>query len=414
MREGWKHGTLGDIVEESKSEAVLLAHEYELLTVRLHAKGIVASGKSPNKTAGGRKHYVRLPGEILVGRQNYHKRCVGRVPESLVGFVTSNAISAFSPRPGIDANFALVAMQSPEATEAAESFMSGTGQKEISAKNIALVPFNIPPLEEQQRIVDLVGSLDEAIEAADGAAVMSQAALGELIETLSQDVTAPLGSLATMRSGPSWGSADESDVSQPGFDPVLAITNTRPTGDIDLSAQRFVKGLSAKVMRLTDDSIVMIRTNGNRSRIGNVYRSIPSVVGFAVSAFQIAIEPLAQSNADFLFWVLSAPKMQAQISNSASGSTGLGNVAIGWLKKLEVSFPEDELIRGEFVSLCQAANDNLLATASYATSLRTLRSELLTVLLSGEHEIPESYDAFLTPASQLEPAEGHYQIQGDH
>lgn len=35
------------------------------------------------------------------------------------------------------------------------------------------------------------------------------------------------------------------------------------------------------------------------------------------------------------------------------------------------------------------------AARATAEALRTLRSNLLTVLLSGEHEIPASYDALL-------------------
>lgn len=285
-----------------------------------------------------------------------------------------------------------------------DSLGRGATQRNINRAIVRQFPILLPPLEDQQRIIDLIESLDDAIEAADGVVQKSQTVLGELSETLTKVETVTLGSLAIMRSGPSWRATDESDVSLPGFHPVLAITNTRPSGEIDLSHRRFVKGLSEKVMRLTEDSIVMIRTNGNRNRIGNVYRGDSSVLGYAVSAFQIAIEPTSSLDADFLFWVLSSPASQSLISNSASGSTGLGNVAIGWLKELEVPFPKDDSVRKEFVALCRAANDNVLASRSFAASLRTLRSELLTVLLSGEHEIPESYDELIVPDSQLEPA----------
>lgn len=44
-----------------------------------------------------------------------------------------------------------------------------------------------------------------------------------------------------------------------------------------------------------------------------------------------------------------------------------------------------------FIELRSSAN----AARATVEALRTLRSNLLTVLLSGEHEIPASYDQFL-------------------
>ncbi|MBD8507941.1 hypothetical protein IFU08_00005, partial [Microbacterium sp. CFBP 8790] len=48
--------------------------------------------------------------------------------------------------------------------------------------------------------------------------------------------------------------------------------------------------------------------------------------------------------------------------------------------------------QGELTDALDALLDAYDAARSAAESLRTLRSDLLTVLLSGEHEIPSSYD----------------------
>lgn len=55
--------------------------------------------------------------------------------------------------------------------------------------------------------------------------------------------------------------------------------------------------------------------------------------------------------------------------------------------------PPDEQRR--IVATVKSVDDALGAARATAESLRTLRSNLLTVLLSGEHEIPASYDALL-------------------
>lgn len=180
----------------------------------------------------------------------------------------------------------------------------------------------------------------------------------------------------------------------PGFVPVLGITNTPVGSALDLSDRRFVASVPDSAQRLDESSIVMIRTNGNRSRIGNVYRAAAAVEGFAVSAFQIAIRPHDPADADFLYWYLGSPEVQDAITENASGSTGLGNIAVGWLKQLSIP----ELSAGDrsaYVARCRAAADVHRSALASASRLRDLRSNLLTVLLSGDHEIPKSYDELL-------------------
>ena len=68
--------------------------KYYLLTVKLHLKGIEATDKKPNVTSKGRPYYLREPGELLIGRQNFHNGGIGIVPSWMKGFVASNAISS--------------------------------------------------------------------------------------------------------------------------------------------------------------------------------------------------------------------------------------------------------------------------------------------------------------------------------
>ena len=138
----------------------------------------------------------------------------------------------------------------------------------------------------------------------------------------------------------------------------------------------------------------MIRTNGNRSRIGNIYRVTPEVEGFAVSAFQIAMRAIDPNDQAFLYWYLGSPEVQDAITAAASGSTGLGNIAVGWLKQLripELETPE----RVQYTALCEAVAAVVECAEAELIRLSRLRSNLLDALLSGEHEIPESYDALL-------------------
>lgn len=271
-------------------------------------------------------------------------------------------------------------------------------RKTLAPSAFESIPIDLPPLREQRRIVDLVGALDDAIEAATGSLNAAQVFMAEVRSLPAPARSQKLGDLVTMRSGPSWASGDESSTEEHGFEPVLGITNTPAGSALDLSTRKYVRGLAPSVQRLTEHSLIAIRTNGNRSRIGNVYRATAEVVGFAVSAFQIAIEPHDATDAAWLYWVLGSSEVQRAISESASGSTGLGNIAVGWLKQLDLPLLTEE-VRADYVDRCEAAGKVVDSLALHLDRLGALRSNLLTAVLSGEHEIPESYDRLLVEAS---------------
>lgn len=110
-----------------------------------------------------------------------------------------------------------------------------------------------------------------------------------------------------------------------------------------------------------------------------------------MSAFQIAMKAHDPHLAPIIYWYLGSPSVQRAITENASGSTGLGNIAIGWLKKLLV--PDlTRQDRDRYVTRCETLNSVVDRRGSLGGAAADLRRRLLAALLSGEHEIPESYD----------------------
>lgn len=266
-----------------------------------------------------------------------------------------------------------------------------------SVKIMATLPVRIPPPDEQRRIVDLIGAVDDAIDKTQECVRAAQQVMAHLRRVEGSGRSIDLGGLCVMRSGPSFKAADVLVEPEPGAVPLLGIPNTPASGQLALDSISYVRGVPASALRLDESSLVLIRTNGNRSRIGNVYRGDRRTAGFVVSAFQIALKPHDPAESAFLYWYLGSPDVQAEISTSASGSTGLGNVAISWLKSLPVPrLAPDEA--AAYIERCEAAGATIAGQAEELRSLETLRGNLLTALLSGAHEIPAGYDEFLTEA----------------
>ncbi|WP_188436404.1 restriction endonuclease subunit S [Microbacterium murale] len=266
-------------------------------------------------------------------------------------------------------------------------------RRSLAWKSFSQIEVELPPLPEQRRIVDLIAAVDDEIDAADNEARYTARLLDTVLDVATSSDARSIGSVATISSGASWVKADVRPSEDAGS-PVLTIANTRPGGIVS-GAPAYVTGLSPKVGRLTASSVVAIRTNGNRDRIGNVYRVPDDYLGAAVSAFQFIVEPLIPEDSSYLYWMMRRPGFQSQVTRAASGSTGLGNIAAGKLRNLRVPWPEDITQRASSVEVYEDLDSACAAARAHAEALRTLRSNLLTVLLSGKHKIPSNYDLFL-------------------
>jgi hypothetical protein len=69
---------------------------------------------------------------------------------------------------------------------------------------------------------------------------------------------------------------------------------------INVSQSVSVVGLPESTPTLNAGSLIVIRTNGNRDRIGNVYRPMDEAFGCAVSAFQFLSQATHPLDRDFL------------------------------------------------------------------------------------------------------------------
>lgn len=268
-------------------------------------------------------------------------------------------------------------------------------RRSLPFKEFAKIEVSIPPLAEQRRIVDVMTVVDAQIQALEEEAQRTSSALArlnsDLIEVL--PTSRPLGDFTATRSGPSYSAADVSPTFSSDSVPVIGIPNTKPDGSIDLSEIGYVAGLPESVGRIDGSSLVLIRTNGNRQRIGNVYIPPAAAHDHAVSAFQFLMKVDNPSDREFVYWLLREPSMQAEMSQAASGTTGLGNLAVRWLNAVRVPWSDDSVMRASIVAPLRSLQDSINASTEELSRLRSSRSALLTSFLTQEIEIPESYDS---------------------
>jgi type I restriction enzyme S subunit len=259
---------------------------------------------------------------------------------------------------------------------------SGTNIFHVGSRRAEVAPIRLPPIEEQERIVALSTDFSRLISAAEATAAAAEAALAGHLAAAPDGAPTPLGELCRLSSGPSWSSAEESRAPVEGATGVIGIKTTRPDGSLDPAERAYVTGLAASVRTITPASLILIRTNGNRSRIGNVYRSAPEIVGCAVSAFQILAEPVDPGDSSYLYWVLSSATNQSKISEAASGTTGLGNIAVKWLRTMPVPVPSPA-DRAGWVALAESLRETSSRSRRYVAEAEAMRRLVLHDLVGG-------------------------------
>lgn len=398
MREGWDLVTLADQLEfECEQVDVVAGREYPIVGVLNRGQGLLLRDPVTSESTSYPRLNRVLPGRVIYRKLTAFEGTVAVAPDSLGEAFASPEFPTFKCVKGLTPSYARLMIQHPRFWGEMALIANGIGGRRgrLHPRDFLKIQIILPPPSEQRRIIDLVDAVDTVISSAQQVAHTLDCLTDESRQVVGHSNTVRLGALARMRSGPSWKAVDESATGGEGYTPVLGIANTPAGRVLDLTQQKFVRGVPESAMRLTESSLVMIRTNGNRARIGNTYRVSTEVHGFAVSAFQIAIEPVDPEDSTFLYWALGSPAIQKQISEAASGSTGLGNVAIGWLKELELQYPQTEVLRREFVERCNLLGSTADAAHRKVDSLQSLRAELLTALISGEHEIPNSYDELI-------------------
>ena len=404
MREGWTKTTLGAVLETITDRAG--DHGPELVLSVTEKRGVIPQEEVFKKriaTLDTSKYKVLQRLDIAFNPYLVWCGAVGQWLGPAPG-ITSPVYECFRVANGCDPRFVGLVLESGLLTSYFDATAVGSIQRRrrTTVPVFRSAPLLLPPLAEQRRIVDLVQSVDIAQNAATLTIEAHSELSMRLVDNWVQDWTGPmtrLGDVAKMGSGSGWKSSDESPEAGKGRLRVLGITNTPPGGAITLDQVKYVEDLPESTPKQSESSLLMIRTNGNRKRIGNVYRIPPEARDCAFSAFQIGLHFGSPEETTFAYWMLSESRIQSQISFAASGSTGLGNVAITWLRNLEIPWPASDASRITASQLFDAAGECVIAGRNLQDSYVELRSCLLSQLLSGTHGIAASYDSILEMVS---------------
>ena len=272
----------------------------------------------------------------------------------------------------------------------------GTTVPHVSPDAIANMDLKIPPLSEQKRIVDLISSVDSYIEALEqqigSVRSASDAHLEKIVSAFSDDwreVT--LGEVLEISRGGSPRPIQEylTD-SEDGINWVKIADATRSEKYIYSTLQKIKReGISRSREVFAGDFIL-----SNSMSFGRPY--IMRTDGCIHDGWLLLSKVSSNFDEDFLYNLLNSDYVQRQFESLAAGS-GVRNLNIEVVKKVKVKIPTIH-VQTELASVINEFDNFIIKLTKQLHSGLNLRNALLSDLLSGEHQIPESYDKVMGAA----------------
>lgn len=384
MREGWTRLELREVLTRDEDRVPVDAGRlYAGLGVLRDGQGLFV--KDP--FVGGETSYGSLTrvrsGQVVLRTITAWESPIGVVTdEQDGGFVSPSVFPAFTvDRARLDPRFMALLCQSPRFWAEMRIRTTGTvlRRQTLSAEGLLSIPVNLPPLDEQRRIVDLIRSLDATITASDQAVAKAEQAERSVVSSLlmsqwTDESLRPLPELVDIldaqrrpinaeergrRQGsvPYYGASGQAGwIDAPLFNEDLVLLGE--------DAIDFLNPAAKKAYAISGPSWVNNHAHVLRPREGCVLQT------FLVDAL---------NRVDYAHFV---------------GFGTRSKLTQGAMKQIRIPAPTISAQR-VVVGVSQSFHAELTALRAAADHARNTRAALLAELLCGRHEIPPTYDRLL-------------------
>ena len=377
MREGWQKVQLGELATQVKdSVKVISGAEYVLLGVSSKGRGVFSKEAVTSDTSKAKSFTPVRCGQFIYNRLFAGTGSFGVVPEAMDGTFVSNEFPVFDVDPSqLDVRFLGLTFEQPSVWADVEAQCIGSTGSRMRWKEDRFNEYRIllPPLAEQRRIVDLIGAVDKYLAS-------REAELEAGLNARAAALTEELG-----RAGDDWIEMTLSELLSLEYGKALKEAD-RDGGIFPVLGSAGVSGSHSSSLTGDGPSIVV----GRKGTAGSVHW-----VGGPSWAIDTAYFVRLKTAADlrftfFLLQNLDLPSLCAQ-----TGVPGLNRDRAHEQPCKVPPLSEQQRI-AEFIGAFDEANAALRAEVE---AVRSSRAALLAELLSGDYEIPESYDTLLERAS---------------
>ena len=402
MRDGWIEEKLGDVARVTSGFAFSTKlwrdkgiPVIKINNVRNGQVSIENCSYISEPVPEGASRFLLKQGDLLI-------TLTGEI--GAIGFVTQSQPMYLNQRVGrldllardkVSLKFIGLFLSLPEVRAEMWSQGKGNAQLNISPTSIQSLTIKLPPLPEQKRIVDLISSVDSYIDA-----------LQQQLESVKRSRNAVLHKLLTA-GGDDWVETTLGEVAQMNPEQAKDFDSERQIKYVDLSTVSFDNGIDSEI-----DPIPFNEAPGRARRIIRENDVIVATVRPYLKGFAFVSKDFNEQIASTGFCVIRAesklilPELVWALVGSDDfvdflirRSTGSSYPAVRPIDISEFNFMLPPFKDQETVSQLIRTFDQLIKdSTNLINSTQNLRSGLLSNLLSGEHEIPSTYDKVIGAA----------------
>lgn len=398
MRDSWVETTLGDVVKFCRNRIDPLA---------LNPDEILRHWSIPvlDETGGPRDESAR---EIGSHKFRVQKNAVvfsllnPRIPRFalVVGgdnVVCSTEFAVMQPGPKMHENFLFVLASSDVFHQRVNSLANGTtkSRERVKSSDLENVSILLPPFAEQNRIVDLLSAVDSYIDSlqqqVDSARSARNAVLHELLSAGGDDWTqTTLGDIAAINPEAANGLSLDDEIVYVDLASVSAETGI--STDLFRGAFGDAPGRARRVIRSQDVLVSTVRPYLKG------FAQVPSFLDgeIASTGFAVLRANPQKTLPGFIWAIVGLTGFVGHLMDRATGSS-YPAVRPNDVASFAIELPPLEEQK-RIVDLVSSMDEVIAASEQSVAEAKNLRSGLLSDLLSGEHEIPSTYDKFLKAA----------------
>lgn len=239
-----------------------------------------------------------------------------------------------------------------------KGYVNGTTRLKLTQASMSTIPVPLPPLQEQQRIVEQIESLfdkldevkekvQEVIASIDDnvEALLYKAFTGQLTNDWRNSNTEieqwEDTTLSEIVSGLKYGSSEKSDYEYKGT-PILRIPNIGD-GIVDFSDLKYMsEELKNSSHEVFEDDILIIRSNGSRDLVGKCALVPKLQERYAYASFLIRMKVNEKVLPEYLVRFINSSMARAQMFDKAKSSSGIHNINSKELGNIKICVPPIE------------------------------------------------------------------------
>lgn len=276
-----------------------------------------------------------------------------------------------------------------------KSFCTGSAQPQLPIKNLSKIELDIPDIDTQRRIADILSAYDDLIENNRKQIKLLEEAAQRLYKEWFVDLRFPGWETTEIVDGVpvGWKKARVVDVAsllRRGISPkyneegnswVINQKCIRQTVMNISEARRQEKNFAEEMQLLDSDTVICSTGAGTLGRVGQVFG------GYERTTFDSHVTVVRAKNTVGKQWLFQLLKShQAYLQGQGKGSTNQLELYRGVIEGLNILVPPNAIMRS-FEDCAQPIHDRITTSKDCIVRLQKARDLLLPKLMSGELEV---------------------------